>query len=110
MKTKSAMSPQKPFSHESVLEETGLEEDHPSMYKVLLHNDDYTSMDFVVHVLEKVFKKNHDEAVKIMWSVHLKGMGLCGIYTREIAETKVATVHQLARRSGFPLKCSLEPE
>ncbi|MDI6795972.1 MAG: ATP-dependent Clp protease adapter ClpS [Desulfatibacillaceae bacterium] len=104
------MSPQKPFAEESVLEETGVEEGHPSMYKVLLHNDDYTSMDFVVHVLERVFKKAHDEAVQIMWSVHLKGMGLCGVYTREIAETKVATVHQLARRSGFPLKCSLEPE
>lgn len=80
------------------------------MYKVLLHNDDYTSMDFVVHVLESVFKKEHDEAVQIMWSVHLKGTGLCGIYTHDIAETKVITVHRLARRRGFPLKCSLEPE
>ena len=80
----------------------------PSLYKVLLHNDDYTTMDFVVMILETVFHKNTDEATRIMLNVHHQGLGIAGVYTREIGETKVAAVHRLARKNQFPLKCSLE--
>lgn len=80
----------------------------PTQYRILMHNDHYTSMDFVVQVLETVFNKTPSEAVQIMLSVHKKGVGLCGIYTAEIAETKVDTVHTLAKDNGFPLKCSME--
>jgi ATP-dependent Clp protease adaptor protein ClpS len=87
-----------------------LEEDleEPRMFKVLLHNDDYTTMEFVVHVLQKVFYKSFAEATRIMLSVHRRGIGVCGVYTGEVAETKVATVHYLARENGFPLQCSME--
>lgn len=80
----------------------------PSLHKVLLHNDDYTSMEFVVAILEKVFRKNTSEASKIMLNVHQEGVGIAGVYTYEICETKVATVHDLARQSEFPLRCSIE--
>lgn len=80
----------------------------PEMYKVLLHNDDYTTMDFVVEVLMMVFSKDFEEATRIMFDVHRKGVGLCGVYTFEIAETKVETVHALARENGYPLKCTME--
>jgi ATP-dependent Clp protease adaptor protein ClpS len=80
----------------------------PEMYKVLLHNDDYTTMDFVVEVLMAVFKKDFQEATRIMMDVHRRGVGLCGVYPYEIAETKVETVHTIARENGFPLKCSME--
>ncbi len=80
----------------------------PPLYKVLLHNDDYTTMDFVVMILEVVFGKNTAEATAIMLNVHHQGQGVAGIYSREIGETKVAEVHQLARKSQYPLKCSLE--
>lgn len=83
---------------------------HPDMYKVLLHNDDYTTMDFVVGVLRTVFHKPTDEAIRIMLNVHNQGVGLCGVFTFEVAETKVDTVHALAREQGFPLKCSMERE
>ena len=79
----------------------------PPLFKVLLHNDDYTTMDFVIMVLVTVFGKNSDEATRIMLNVHHQGIGLAGVYTREVAETKVATVHRLARRHQFPLKCTL---
>lgn len=82
----------------------------PSLYKVVLLNDDYTPMDFVVHVLESVFHKSTIEATQIMLNVHRKGSGLAGVYTREIAETKVNTVQELARKSKFPLKCIMEKE
>lgn len=82
----------------------------PSLYKVFLLNDDYTTMDFVVHILEKVFHKPHVEATQIMLHVHKNGKGLAGVYTREIAETKIATVDELSRESGFPLKCDMERE
>jgi len=80
----------------------------PPLYKVLLHNDDYTTMDFVVMILETVFKKDTTEATRIMLNVHHQGMGIAGVYTREIGETKIAIVHDLARKNQFPLKCSLE--
>ena len=80
----------------------------PPLYRVLLHNDDYTTMDFVVMVLERVFDKSGEEATRIMLNVHNEGVGVAGLYTREIAETKVATVRALAKKNRFPLRCSLE--
>jgi ATP-dependent Clp protease adaptor protein ClpS len=80
----------------------------PRQFKVLLHNDDYTPMDFVVEVLMTVFGKSEAEAFAIMMNVHEKGIGLCGIYTAEVAETKVHLVHQLAKARSFPLRCSME--
>lgn len=80
----------------------------PSLYKVLLHNDDYTSMEFVVAILERVFRKNTSEASKIMLNVHQEGVGVAGIYTLEICETKVAIVHDLAQQNEFPLRCTIE--
>ncbi len=85
-------------------------EDHPPMYKVLLHNDDYTTMEFVVDILVRVFGKSLEKATQIMLNVHNKGKAVCGIYPREIAETKVETVHALASRKGFPLKSTMEKE
>ena len=82
----------------------------PSLYKVLLLNDDYTPMEFVVHVLERFFSKARDEAVQIMLHVHRRGVGVCGVYTFEVAETKVAQVIELARRHQHPLQCTMEKE
>ncbi len=80
----------------------------PPLYKVLLHNDDYTTMEFVVMVLETIFGKDASEATTIMLNVHHQGMGVAGVYSREIGESKVSEVHQTARKNQFPLKCSLE--
>ncbi|ABB38897.1 ATP-dependent Clp protease adaptor protein ClpS [Oleidesulfovibrio alaskensis G20] len=80
----------------------------PRRFRVLLHNDDYTSMDFVVAVLIDIFRKSREQAMSIMLSVHEKGIGVCGVYTAEVAETKVAMVHARARAEGFPLRCSME--
>ena len=80
----------------------------PSMYKVLMLNDDYTPMEFVVMILERTFNKNHEEASHIMLHVHQKGVGVCGVYTYEIAETKVTQVMDLARQHQHPLQCTLE--
>lgn len=80
----------------------------PRQFKVLLHNDDYTTMDFVVEVLKSVFGKSESEAMVVMMSVHEKGTGVCGIYTAEVAETKVYLVHQMAKARSFPLRCSME--
>lgn len=79
------------------------------MYRVLLLNDDYTTMEFVVLVLESVFKKSPSEAQQIMLAVHQKGVGTAGVYTKEVAETKIAIVHHLARENEFPLRCQMEP-
>ena len=81
----------------------------PQQYKVLLLNDDYTPMEFVVHVLEEVFKKGAEDAFSIMMHVHQKGVGVCGVYTFEVAETKVTQVMDLALQNGHPLQCTLEP-
>ncbi|MBE0596005.1 MAG: ATP-dependent Clp protease adaptor ClpS [Desulfuromonadales bacterium] len=80
----------------------------PPLFKVLMHNDDYTTMDFVVQMLEAVFHKSPTEAHRIMLNIHVTGIGMCGTFPWEIAETKVNRVHLLARESGFPLRCSLE--
>jgi ATP-dependent Clp protease adaptor protein ClpS len=82
----------------------------PPLYRVLIHNDDYTAMDFVVDVLMMVFKKSEAEATHIMFDVHRKGIGICGVYAHEVAETKVETVHSLAAENGYPLKCTMEKE
>lgn len=82
----------------------------PKMYRVLLHNDDYTSMEFVVEILRSIFRKKEPDAERIMLNVHFTGIGLCGIYTLQVAETKVRAVHQRARQRGFPLRASMEPE
>lgn len=82
----------------------------PRKYRVLLLNDDYTTMDFVVSILESIFRKSPSEAVQIMLQVHQQGSGLCGLYAREIAEAKVDQVHQRARTAGFPLRCSMQEE
>ena len=82
----------------------------PSLYKVLLLNDDYTPMEFVVHVLERFFAKPREEAVQIMLHVHRRGVGVCGVYTFEVAETKVAQVSELARRHQHPIQCTMEKE
>src|ERR687897_123015 len=93
-----------------VLERTKQQTKRPELYKVLLLNDDYTTMDFVVEVLETIFNKPPAEAYRIMMAVHTQGKGLCGVYPFEIAETKVETVIDLARDNGFPLKATMEPE
>jgi len=80
----------------------------PPMFRVLLVNDDYTTMEFVVHVLQKFFQKSFDEATQIMLHVHHKGAGVCGFYPLEIAETKVAQVLDYSRKSEYPLQCTLE--
>ncbi len=82
----------------------------PDLYKVLLLNDDYTTMDFVVYVLESVFAKSSVEAVRIMLHVHKNGVGLAGIYTKDIAETRINIVHEIALKNNYPLKCIMEKE
>lgn len=84
--------------------------DEPPMYRVYLLNDDYTTMDFVVFVLMHIFNKNYTDAETIMLNVHRKGKGLCGVYTFEVAETKVDAVTSLAKDHGYPLKCIIEKD
>lgn len=104
------MSQYDPDSQEIVSAETLDDVREPSMYRVLLHNDDYTTMEFVVEILMGVFNKSVESATDIMLSVHRKGFGVCGLYTYDVAETKVETVSRLARENGFPLKCTMEEE
>ena len=82
----------------------------PSLYKVLMLNDDYTPMDFVIHSLERFFRKNRDEATQIMLQIHNKGVGICGVFTYEVAETKVTQVMDFARQHQHPLQCTVEKE
>ena len=93
-----------------VLEETRQKTGKPPLYRVSLLNDDYTTMEFVVQILESVFHKSPAEAYRIMMQVHTQGRGVCGTYTYEIAETKVATIQDLAQRENFPLQATLEEE
>ena len=82
----------------------------PSMYKVLMLNDDYTSMEFVVYVLERFFHMSREQATRIMLHVHQRGVGICGVYSYEVAETKVTQVMDFARQNQHPLQCTMEPE
>jgi ATP-dependent Clp protease adaptor protein ClpS len=82
----------------------------PVLYRVLLHNDDYTTMEFVVQVLESIFHKTPAEAFRVMMHVHTQGKGLCGLYPHDIAETKVAVVHDMAKEHGYPLRADIEAE
>ncbi len=82
----------------------------PRKWKVLIHNDDYTSMEFVVWVLQAIFKHSSAESTRIMLAVHKKGIGVAGVYTRDIAETRCEQVKQLAEEAGHPLQCTTEPE
>jgi len=91
-----------------VLEHTRHQAKEPEMFKVLLLNDDYTTMDFVIHVLEDVFQKSPAEAFRIMMQVHVNGRGIAGVYPWEVAETKVETVSTMARDAGYPLRAALE--
>jgi len=92
----------------SVLAEDKAKTEEPPLFKVLLHNDDYTTMEFVVSILENIFQKTMQEATRIMLHVHNDGIGIAGIYTKEICETKIAIVHGLARKNDYPLRCSME--
>lgn len=82
----------------------------PKMYKVIMHNDHYTTMEFVVETLRSIFRKTEATAISIMLDIHTKGSGFCGVYTKEIAETKIRLVHEEAREAGFPLRCSMEKD
>ena len=94
------------------LPEGDVKNDHeirePKMYRVILHNDDYSTMDFVIEVIISIFHKPAADATRIMLDVHTKGKGICGVYSYDIAATRVARVHQLAKKRQFPLKCSIE--
>lgn len=93
-----------------LLEETEHKLKKPRLYKVLLHNDDYTTMEFVVMVLMNVFRHDEQQAMQVMLQVHHQGVGVAGVYSYEVAETKAAKTMELARREAFPLQCSVEPE
>ncbi len=90
--------------------DSDLEVSEPKKYKVFLLNDDYSTMDFVIDILTKIFRKNVDQATQIMLNIHNDGKAICGIYTHEIASTKVTQVKTLAREKGFPLKAMMEEE
>ncbi|MFZ0242682.1 MAG: ATP-dependent Clp protease adapter ClpS [Desulfobacterales bacterium] len=104
------MSDFSPGLEGDVASETKNDVTDPPLFRVLLINDDYTTMEFVVEILRSVFNKPTEEAMRIMLNVHHAGAGLCGVYAYEIAETKVDTVHALAREHGFPLKSTMEKE
>ncbi len=93
-----------------VVQEANPKLQKPPFYKVILLNDDYTPMDFVVVILQRFFHKNREEATHIMLHVHQKGIGICGLFTREVAETKVRQVLDFSQEHRHPLKCTMEPE
>ena len=93
-----------------VVTQTKVKEKKPKLYKVILLNDDYTPMEYVVMLIKKVFNKSESQAVKIMLMVHKKGSGVCGVYTKEVAETKVFTVLKMAKSDQHPLQCIMENE
>jgi ATP-dependent Clp protease adaptor protein ClpS len=104
------MSEQTPATTGDVVEKTREQLKTPERWRVLLLNDDYTPMDFVVQVLETIFLKSPAEAYRIMMQVHTQGSGLAGVYTHDVAETKVGTVVDLAQQAGYPLKAAMEKE
>jgi ATP-dependent Clp protease adaptor protein ClpS len=99
-----------PDFQEGVLEEIEDKTTEPPMYKVLLHNDDYTTKAFVVEILTAIFNKSREEATGLMWQIHRNGVGVCGVYPYEMAETKINLVTKVARENGFPLKTTMERE
>lgn len=102
-------NPDKIMGTNTVIEpKTQPELDHPKQYKVLLHNDDFTPMEFVVRVLAAVFQMSEPQAVELMLYVHFHGVGVCGIYSYEVAESKIYQVHEMAEKKNFPLLCSME--
>lgn len=102
--TKTLASPQQMHATEKKIQSV-----QPKMFKVFMLNDNYTTMEFVIDVLQSVFHKESTEATSLMLQIHRRGQALCGVYPYEIAETKVAKVHSQARVAGFPLRCILEP-
>jgi len=102
----------RPGTRESTVteERTDQQVQKPRMWRVLLHNDDYTTQEFVVWVLESIFHKPYDEAFAIMMSVHRSGLGVAGVYTHDVAETKLNTTQRLAEEHEFPLLVTMEPE
>ena len=108
-KTPGINNPINPSLEDTILLEKQAEKlKAPSMYKVLLMNDDYTPMEFVVMVIQEYFNKDHETATRIMLQVHLVGKGVCGIFTRDVAATKVHQVIELSREAGHPLQCTME--
>ncbi|RUA01501.1 MAG: ATP-dependent Clp protease adapter ClpS [Deltaproteobacteria bacterium] len=104
------MNPYEPEQKDDVASESENDVRQPPLYRVLLLNDDYTTMEFVIEILVQIFRKTQSAAEQIMLKVHREGVGLCGVYPYEIAETKVDTVHHLARENGFPLRCIMEKD
>jgi ATP-dependent Clp protease adaptor protein ClpS len=108
-KTPNTGNPVNPYIEDTILLEKQAEKVKvPSMYKVLLLNDDYTPMEFVVMVIQEYFKKDYETATRIMLQVHLAGKGVCGVFTRDVAATKVHQVVELSREAGHPLQCTME--
>ena len=101
---------EKPKVGADVLEDTRATTQRPAVFRVVLHNDDYTTMEFVLEVLESIFHKSPAEAHRVMMQVHTRGHGVCGAYPFEVAETKASQVHDAAREEGFPLRASVEEE
>ena len=99
-----------PEAAEAAEAESREELEEPRLFKVLLHNDDFTTMEFVVHVLQTVFQKGEGEAFRVMWAVHTQGVGVAGVYTYEVAEMKVEKATQMARAQEYPLLCTMEEE
>jgi ATP-dependent Clp protease adaptor protein ClpS len=104
------VSIERPDIEGEVLDEVEDKTTEPPMYKVLLHNDDYTTKAFVVEILTAVFNKSIEEATRLMWQVHRNGVGVCGVFPFEVAETKINLVTKIARENGFPLKTTMERE
>ena len=104
------MSDRSKNTSSEILLEPKIKEKKPKLYKVILLNDDYTPMEYVVKLLKSIFRKSESEAINIMLMVHKKGSGVCGIFTKEIAETKVFMVIKMAKNDQHPLKCIMEPE
>ncbi len=104
------MSDKQQYLEGPVVQEARPKLQKPRLYKVILLNDDYTPMEFVVVVLERFFQKNREDATRIMLHVHQRGVGICGIYPSEVAETKVRQVLSYAKENRHPLQCTMEPE